>query len=275
MQKLTTGTENIGIGNTVLPDILIGNQNVSIGTSSGNLILGDYNTCLGSNTGQADSNIYSNSTCLGYGSIITGSNQIMLGSNLETVFVPNKLTVVSAIESTAQGIGSIINSGGISCAMTSFFNGIITSSLRVLNYESGATIQTRVYSARNDILKKTTFNSTSYSELYGVDFTPKSINSSLYATFDCYSSVLTSNGTNNDTYQCILLIGTIQVGYKRISVPIDQRDVALGLFPISGHRLNTSLSALRVSVQPSTILADDDLIINSPAWSLCITEIQN
>jgi hypothetical protein len=199
----------------------------------------------------------------------------MLGSSSETVFVPNKLTVVSAIESTAQGIGSIINSGGISCALTSFFNGIITSSLRVLNYESGATIQTRVYSARNDILKKTTFNSTSYSELYGVDFTPKSINSSLYATFDCYSSVLTSNGTNNDTYQCILLIGTIQVGYKRISVPIDQRDVALGLFPISGHRLNTSLSALRVSVQPSTILADDDLIINSPAWSLCITEIQN
>jgi hypothetical protein len=285
MQSLTTGISNVGVGNNVLGQMITSQQNTALGNLAGIRILGDFNTLLGANTGQAvgDAKTYSKSTALGYNAVISGSNQVVLGTVLETVICPNILSVASsissstlsvssAIASTAVNIGSIINSGGISCALGSYFNGIVTSSLRVLNYESGATIQTRVFSSRNATLTNTVVNSTVATEIFGVNFTPKSSNSSIYATFDCYSNV---SGTGTDTFQSRLLIGSTQCGFKDISFSNDNRNHSIILFPISGHCLNTVLTPIRVIVDASRIIASNNLNIQGPAWSLYITEIQN
>jgi hypothetical protein len=72
-------------------------------------MLGYSNVCLGTASGQAsgDLNTYNSSTALGTFSIITSSNQIMLGSIAESVVCPNALSV-AGIFSAIQTIDPMI-----------------------------------------------------------------------------------------------------------------------------------------------------------------------
>ena len=122
-----TGSDNMGIGYGSLYSNTIGSNNTAVGaislignitgsnnTANGHNALlnntsGSTNTAVGSNAGknntttsnntyigyQADcsGNIF-NSTAIGYNSKITASNQIMMGTSSETVYIPGKLTVV-------------------------------------------------------------------------------------------------------------------------------------------------------------------------------------
>jgi hypothetical protein len=87
----TTGKFNTAIGANVYASNVSGSYNTGVGANSGNSILGSNNTMLGANTGQAlgDTNVYNNSTAVGYGAIVNASNQIVLGTTTEYVKIPS------------------------------------------------------------------------------------------------------------------------------------------------------------------------------------------
>ena len=91
----TTGSYNVGVGVSVFTSNITGSYNTGVGQGSGTKMLGICNTSIGVNSGQGnnDSNTYSYSTALGYNAIVNGSNQIVLGSPSETVYIPNALIV--------------------------------------------------------------------------------------------------------------------------------------------------------------------------------------
>ena len=108
-QLLTTGTNNISMGTRCLRDTTTGGQNTSIGYQClTNVTTGSNNTCIGSSSGltilTGNNNTFlganasglgqfSFSTALGTNSVVSASNQIMLGSSGDTVQCPNNINV--------------------------------------------------------------------------------------------------------------------------------------------------------------------------------------
>ena len=88
---LTTQSYNTGIGAQSLLHNITGSNNCGLGLNAGtNSISGNSNTYLGTNTSTTLTSC-SGSTAIGYGAIINSSNQIMLGTNNETVVFPGFL----------------------------------------------------------------------------------------------------------------------------------------------------------------------------------------
>jgi hypothetical protein len=83
-------SNNTAIGSNSLFYTLSGDLNTAIGYKSGmDLDDGSYNTFLGANTNIDNSaNIYSYSTAIGYGAIIDTSNQIVIGTSNEYIYIP-------------------------------------------------------------------------------------------------------------------------------------------------------------------------------------------
>lgn len=108
-QLLTTGTNNISMGTRCLRDTTTGGQNTAIGYQClTNVTTGSNNTCIGSSSGltilTGNNNTFlganasglgqfSFSTALGTNSVVSASNQIMLGSSGDTVQCPNNINV--------------------------------------------------------------------------------------------------------------------------------------------------------------------------------------
>jgi cytoskeletal protein CcmA (bactofilin family) len=100
----TTGASNTAIGQNALILNTIGENNVAIGSSAGVNLSGDsnFNTFLGPNTDVSPTTlICSNSTAVGYGALIDASNQIVLGTQAETVFVPGNVGIGTSISAGA------------------------------------------------------------------------------------------------------------------------------------------------------------------------------
>nr|WPF46681.1 MAG: hypothetical protein [Lake Baikal virophage 9] len=117
LQNCTTGSYNTGIGQNSMPTLSTSGYNTALGANSGESISTGtgYNTCLGYGSDSA----YSYSTSLGYNSACTSDHQIMLGTANETVYVPNKLTVVGFVNQTLPnyctqyGTNNLINNTGV------------------------------------------------------------------------------------------------------------------------------------------------------------------
>jgi hypothetical protein len=93
LQNCTTGSYNTGIGTGNMPTLSTSGNNTALGASSGGSIstATGYNTCLGYG---ADSS-YSYSTAIGYNASTSTSNQIVLGTSSENVFIPGNITINS------------------------------------------------------------------------------------------------------------------------------------------------------------------------------------
>jgi hypothetical protein len=86
-----------------------GEDNACYGNQSGVAITsGSRNTFIGTYAGNTNSTL-NNSTCIGFGSQCSGSNQVVLGTASETVICPNILNVTGALNVTgnANHTGSI------------------------------------------------------------------------------------------------------------------------------------------------------------------------
>jgi len=116
---VTSGYGNTAVGHNSLKVATDGEYNVAVGIEAGDAITsGDFNTCVGTSAGGAitsggsntfiggttgggitsgnnnaalgesafSSGNYSNSTCLGYSSSVTGSNQVQLGNSSTTTY---------------------------------------------------------------------------------------------------------------------------------------------------------------------------------------------
>jgi hypothetical protein len=134
----TSGDNLCGIGNSVFYRCIVGRNNSGLGDQAGYFMLGSNNTCIGALSGQSrlDTSVYNNSTAIGFYSIVNASNQIMLGTANETVYIPNALilagtNILTTISSSINNIlPNIYNT--ISTSITNFkasnntFSGINT-----------------------------------------------------------------------------------------------------------------------------------------------------
>ena len=116
--SLTSGSANTAMGYQSLTTISTNTYNTAIGYRSGYASSGSYNTYLGSIT--TNSSGYNNSTCIGYGSSISASNQIALGTTGDYVYIPG--TKVS----TSSTTGALVVSGGVGIAGNIYVGGNAT-----------------------------------------------------------------------------------------------------------------------------------------------------
>jgi len=108
---LTSGSNNTSIGGNVLTSVTNTNNNTALGYSSGINANGSNNTFIGALANISTVQSYSNSTCLGYNSKITGNRQVVLGTSLETVIIPNQINYTYTVLPTfsAGSIGYTIS----------------------------------------------------------------------------------------------------------------------------------------------------------------------
>jgi hypothetical protein len=81
------GASAIGSNTTGANNTALGYQAGYAGTAN---TLGSNNTYIGYQA-QANANNYSNSTAIGAGAVITGNNQVVLGTTTETVIIPRRI----------------------------------------------------------------------------------------------------------------------------------------------------------------------------------------
>lgn len=126
LSALTSGAYNTAIGCTALTALVSGAENAAVGNGAGQYTKGSYNTLLGSGTGQVtgDTNAWNNSTALGYGAVISASNQMVLGRKTETVIIPGVLRAaqeadpVTAITTFSTTPTFDMNANGMVYSMT-------------------------------------------------------------------------------------------------------------------------------------------------------------
>ena len=116
-----TFSNNVGVGHQALANLTTANYNVGVGTQAGSsLVAGSRNTLIGCTaTTSADSCMQS--TALGYGSIATLSNQIMLGTATETVYIPNAMVTQGLVYETVNATGGVVNAYTINYASGGLF----------------------------------------------------------------------------------------------------------------------------------------------------------
>jgi hypothetical protein len=95
---LTTGDENVGIGNEAGLNLINGSRNVFLSSYSGQYVRGNDNICIGSQSGQDSDPAYSNlvlnnSIAIGKNAAFYESDQIMLGSALHETVILGTLDV--------------------------------------------------------------------------------------------------------------------------------------------------------------------------------------
>jgi hypothetical protein len=123
LQNNTEGSTNVAIGYKALHSNISGSFNTSIGYSAGNnVISGNYNTYLGYNTGISNSNaMYHNSTAIGHEAKIGGSNQIVLGTSTETVYLPGGYMGIGIFTPTSKNALDVVGNVVIDCKAASNF----------------------------------------------------------------------------------------------------------------------------------------------------------
>ncbi|WP_111309043.1 beta strand repeat-containing protein [Confluentibacter sediminis] len=111
------GTNNIAMGYRALYNVSSpsgvndwGNNNVAIGAQSGfNLVDGDYNTLIGTNSNTSTGDI-TNGIAIGYGAVVNANNTIQLGNgNITDVKTSGAITSGGVVTGT-----SLVKSGGTS-----------------------------------------------------------------------------------------------------------------------------------------------------------------
>jgi hypothetical protein len=111
------GSKNIGVGSNSLINLSSGDNNIAIGFATGNNITsGSNNTYLGAAANMVGAGTISNSTAIGYGAMVDGSNKIQLGNSSVTNINTNGAITAGSIQNTP--IGSITRNSGAFTSLT-------------------------------------------------------------------------------------------------------------------------------------------------------------
>jgi hypothetical protein len=101
LRNNTTGNNNSAFGYHALRNNTTGYNNTSLGSASGqSMITTIGSTCIGTNSDTS----YNYSTAIGYNSVCTSQNQLMLGTSLDSVVVPGNLSVTGTINNISNTV---------------------------------------------------------------------------------------------------------------------------------------------------------------------------
>ena len=108
LQATTTGSYNIGFGQDSLYENISGNNNVAIGKESGSgLITSSDCICIGTRTGQDTNDTFFNSIAIGYQAKFNASNQIVLGDSTHTLKFAGKVEAPDIVTKSKMKYGRI------------------------------------------------------------------------------------------------------------------------------------------------------------------------
>jgi len=107
-----TATNNIGIGSStseIFNSLTTGSQNTAVGSNTMKFVTsGSQNTAVGYNA-FTTSSVFNNCTAIGYNANPTASNQVVLGTELETVYIPGNMGLGKSTASYTLDVSGIIN----------------------------------------------------------------------------------------------------------------------------------------------------------------------
>ena len=109
---LYNGNCNVALGTDCLCQNNGGSNNVAIGTGAGSGVMGDDTIFIGSQTGFYPKNSFSRSTCIGYQSTITASNQFNIENPSTSVKISGRLDLS----------GNVLLLGNIICSSATVTN---------------------------------------------------------------------------------------------------------------------------------------------------------
>ncbi len=142
--------------------------------------------------------------------------------------------------------------------------GVVTRSA----WDVGEVINTRVYNNSDlGMSATTTINSTTYTNVAAINYTPKSSTSYLWIEFDAHYDF--SNGTTTDDFFSRITVGGSVIS-ERNQIMVGQ--VGGGtrsgvIFPISGRYTNSSTSGIAITVQARWGSADDAIRVYGSSTS--------
>lgn len=143
-------------------------------------------------------------------------------------------------------------------------NGIVTRTA----WDVGEVIASRMYNNSDlNMSATTTINSTTYTNVATITYTPKSSSSYLWIEFDAHYDF--NDGTTTDDFLSRITVGGSAIAEK------NQRFIgAIGggtrsgtIFPISGRYTNTSTSGIAITIQARYGTADDNIRIYGSSTS--------
>jgi hypothetical protein len=133
LQSLTTGIQNTAVGTNTLQLLTTGSQNTAVGYNAMTSTIGGmFNTALGCNA--FTSGAYSYSTSIGYGSNPSASNQVVLGTASESVYIPGNM----GVNTTVTGNFMQISGNASTSAATNPSNGT-NHNLNLISTKTGST----------------------------------------------------------------------------------------------------------------------------------------
>jgi len=241
----TNPTANcVGIGSNVYAISQSISNITAIGHNCGTLYLqsGSNNTLLGANTDFVGAGGYSNSTAIGYGAIITGDNQVVLGRSTETVRILGNLNVSGTITfgSSSTTIGGTLAVTGASTiggtlgvtGATTMSSATISSTLTVtgnatfnaLGVTGATTMSSATISSTLTVTGNATFNAlasignqyVNNANYYTGNFTISSPISAVYCLAPTVAQVITLPAASASNVGCTIIFrrvgGTTTVG---------------------------------------------------------------
>jgi len=121
-------SQDVAIGYRALANATNCTDCVAIGVSTGGQVLtGSRNTFLGTGTNFSSATQHNDSTAVGYGALITASNQIVLGRSTETVNIPGKIEANGSGNDMTFNVANglkINTNGGIYCSAAPRVKGV-------------------------------------------------------------------------------------------------------------------------------------------------------
>jgi hypothetical protein len=177
-----------------------------------------------------------------------------------------------SINSSSTTTGSLVVSGGLGVTGNVAIGGTFIRS----SWTVGEVINTRVYNNSDlGMSATTTINSTTYTNVATITYTPKSTTSHLWIEFDA-NYILNNGSAVDDFFSRITVAGSAIVEKNQIFINATGGGTRSGvIFPISGRYTNTTTSGIAITVQAKWGTSDDAISVygNSTSGYMRIQEI--
>ena len=206
-----SGSANTAVGSYGLRYNTTGSYNTAFGGGAGTTnTTGSYNTYLGR---EADANAatYSNSSAVGSGSTITGSNQVVLGTVNESVIIPNQIQFSYSsvptlgttslgyyLDSTLSAVTTLTTTAQVIRTLSIPNAGVWFIQAGLLSYNASSAVFNNEYSLRL-VVSGSTVRTAKFI-----------INTSIYTASPSLTYIYSASSATTVTTQALLTFGTIR-----------------------------------------------------------------